>query len=377
MGKPSFRFRRVGVGLATALAGFICFSCTCPGEVAVTRDSSRLDCDQGRAGAFGINVGNLSWDALLQDNVLAALTQSGVGWIRINMYWGFTEHTRGQVDWRPTDAALSRLQRANIKALVTINGPTPCWALQDPRNCSSPQWAPENVTDWVQYVTAVVSRYRDRVHYWEIWNEPDLIHSMDVGDSNRRLNIYRDQILVPGAQAVHRADPNAKVIGPVFAAIPSGHTEMGSDLDRAFAQVMSGSGAHLVDIVSFHAYYPEDINEKAIAFRIAMRKVGMGGKPIWITETGLPPDKLGIAAEVRGTAYGESRQAAFVTDAIKVLATGNAQKVFWFALTDSQVSGVHTNHYGLVNNSDYRSYNWKPRPAYITLQNVIRSTCSK
>lgn len=375
-----FPFALVGSGSFTILLSLLVLICILPlKRAAAADDSSQMDCNHGRAEALGVNLGNLSWDALLADNIVTGLTQSGVGWIRINMYWGWTERTRGQFDWKAADAALVRLHKAGIKVLITISGPTPCWAMQSRGNCISPQWAPENVNDWVYFVTAVVSRYKNQVHYWEIWNEPDLIQSIDIQDPNERLNVYRDRILIPGAQAVHRTDPSAKVIGPVFAAVPSGQSDMGPNLNRAFARVMTGPAAQLVDIVSFHSYYPDDANAKAIAFRNAMRAAGMGGKPIWITEIGMSPERLGLTTSERGLSYVESKQADFLTNQIsKVLFSGNAQKVFWFALTDSEnSSGEHTNHFGLIQNNDYKTYPWRPRLAYTALQNLVHANCSR
>ncbi len=355
------------------------------GEVPAARASGSspwMECDaSGRAGAIGINVNNLSFDALASDNVIAALVKSGAGWVRISMYWGWIERAPGQFNWKAVDVGLNRLQAAQINALVTLAGPVPCWALDTTTGakCNSPRQTIPPVKPWVDFVTAAVSRYSKQVHYWEVWNEPDLIYSVDLDDPHERLTQYRDNILIPGAQAIHKADPAANVVGPALAAIPSGHTAVGTDLRNAFSTVMKGAGASNVDIVSIHSYFPDTVAAKVSALRDAMRAAGMGTKPIWITEVGLKTEALGGNEARMGVKHAESRQAQFLQDEVgQALSNGSGSKVFWFALTDSaNKDGEHSNHFGLINNSDYKSFSWQPRPAYSGLQQMIQSACSK
>jgi hypothetical protein len=109
----------------------------------------------------------------------------------------------------------------------------------------------------------------------------------------------------------------------------------------------------------------------------------MNSKPIWITEAGLHTVQLGIAMSnlksLDNLNFAESKQAQFLTDQLNTVIThGNAQKVFWFALTDStNGSGTHTNHYGLIDNSDFKTFSWKPRPAFLSLQGLVHSACMK
>jgi GH35 family endo-1,4-beta-xylanase len=344
----------------------------------------QFQCDSsGRSGAIGINVNNIGFPSLNSDQVISALSQSGAGWVRVSIFWGWTERQRGVFNWQEIDQGLSKLQAAHMSVLITITGPVPCWAFGTNTNCTSPRNTIPPVKEWTAFVTAVVQRYSHQVNYWEIWNEPDLIQSIDLPDATQRLVQYRDDILIPGAEAVHSADPNAKVVAPAFAAIPSGHTGMGPDLIHAFTMVMKGAGAHLVDIVSFHSYYPEDINQKAIFVHNAMLGMEMNSKPIWITEAGLHTVQLGIAMSnlksLDNLNFAESKQAQFLTDQLNTVIThGNAQKVFWFALTDStNGSGTHTNHYGLIDNSDFKTFSWKPRPAFLSLQGLVHSACMK
>jgi hypothetical protein len=327
----------------------------------------------GRTDSIGININNLAFSEINSDNVITALDQSGVGWVRANIYWGWIERQRGAINWQPIDAALDRLAAAHVTAMVTINGPVPCWASGGPKGCSDAHMVAPPVSEWVSFVKTVVTRYKQRVHYWEIWNEPDLVPAINEPDPAKRLQEYRNNILIPGAQAVHSVDPTAKVIGPTFAGIPGGHTGMGPDLHRALVTVLSPPASSLIDIVSFHSYFPEDINAKAIEVRNAMREVGMpDDKPIWITEIGLPRSHLAWAGQqYRGRGDLMQRQSDFVHQQTSmVLSHGNAQRVFWFTLSGTSDKD---DDYDLIDRTGATT--WSPRPAYTRLQSLVSGSC--
>lgn len=340
---------------------------------AIPQGPAWLECNaDGKAGALGINVNNLSFGALESDNVMTALRNTGVAWIRINMYWAWTEREKGQFDWKDSDEAIARLQAAHINALITISGPVPCWALSSSGSgpCTKPQWTPPPGGEWSAYVAEVVKRYSRWVHYWEIWNEPDLIYDTGIADPKQRLVRYRDDILIPAAATVHRVDPNAKVVAPAFAAVPSGQTGPGPELEQALITTLSGSAASDVDIISLHSYFPESAENKAASARSALHRAGLGNKPIWITEDGIGTD---TPSQLKDPKFNAGNQASFLSQEISgALESRAVQKIFWFALTDSM---GHSNDYGLVGNRDYSTFSWTPRPAYTQLQKLAAGQC--
>jgi GH35 family endo-1,4-beta-xylanase len=362
---------RIGVILAGLCIGFLAGTQSAAAQPATSGTATWLRCNSnGRSDSIGINVNNIGFPGLKSGAVIEALDQSAVGWVRINIYWGWTEQQRGAFNWQVIDDGLDRLEAAHVTPLVTITGPVPCWALGGPKGCKDARNTTPPAAEWTSFVRTVVTRYKQRVHYWEIWNEPDLAPSNDEPDPTRRLEEYRDNILIPGAQAVHSVDPTAKVAGPTFAGIPAGHTGMGPDLRRALLTVLKGRGADLIDIVTFHSYFPEDINAKAIEVRDVMKELGIGQKPIWITETGLGPQHLGMAAKVQGRNYVLGQQSKFLQEqTFTVLSHGNAQKVFWFSLTAPSNA---QDDYGLI---DAPGGTWRPRPAFSMLQSLVTSSC--
>jgi hypothetical protein len=329
-------------------------------------------CEQGRAMSLGVNISAYG-DMVTSGPMLQALEQSGVGWARTYIQWGWVERAPGVYDWQIVDADLGKeVGTAHLHVLGVIMGPTPCWSLEYPdKNCARPQQALPKKEDWSKFVSAVVSRYKDRISYWEIWNEPNNLPFLNVQDIDQRLNGYREQILIPGAQAVHAAQPWAKVVAPVFGASQMSNKELTDN----FKLAMKAPAAQLVDVVSFHAYSPAcDLNEKAIEMRNAMRSMGIANKSVWITETGIILGPVRVAA-TSATQMKSIQANHMQTNVASVLASGNVQKVFWFDLTDGHDSltvKTSSQHFGLVDVTDTQ---FKARPAFTALQQLAQSLC--
>jgi len=371
--RPFLYFSLVST-LALSGCGAVITNFATDSQSSQSKQPSWIQCtSNSTAGSVGINVNNLSFQALESPNLIDALQQSGAGWVRINLYWAWRETSENQFDWSGIDDAISNLQAAHLNLIVTLDGPVPCWALanQSVSVCTQPQWTIPPTDLWLQFVNAAVSRYKDRIHYWEIWNEPDLPQSIDIVDPIQRLTSYRDSILTPTSEAIHDLDSSATVLGPTFAAIPEGNTAPGIELQSALALVLGGPTPPSVDIITLHSYFPYRAYAKSESAHIGLASAGIADRPVWITEEGANLEDLPSSIDP------EQERASFLTQEMSQPQDGVApQKIIWFAATDSQNgSGVHTNDYGLINNIDYVNYVWTPRATFTALQNLIGNAC--
>ncbi len=66
---------------------------------------------------------------------------------------------------------------------------------------------------WLDYVRETVGRYKDRVHAWEIWNEPGeaTFWSGGAGDYAR--------LLVRTAGVIKGVDPGARIVAPATSGV--------------------------------------------------------------------------------------------------------------------------------------------------------------
>jgi hypothetical protein len=90
------------------------------------------------------------------------------------------EPSRGDYQWTKFDNQINLLEQYGFDMVGNLLF-TPQWASLHPEetqtNISILQYsayAPENMTDWENFVRAVVTRYGNQIKTWEIWNEPNI-----------------------------------------------------------------------------------------------------------------------------------------------------------------------------------------------------------
>jgi len=212
------------------------------------------------------------------------LNDMSVRWTRIAFSWVLVQPSKNQFDWSAYDRIVDACTAKHIQILATLGGhfdspPVPAWAGKSLEDVIT------NHPEFLQtFIGAWVSRYKDRIHYWEILNEPDGQH-LDL-----TLRDYVEKILKPSFRIIKTADPEAKVLPCSYNHLPSA----GSVLQprESFWDMARG----YYDIANVHEYADWDIfrtqpvaNEEEQhlrEFRELMEKHGEGSKPFWVTEIG-------------------------------------------------------------------------------------------
>ncbi|MDP2954748.1 MAG: hypothetical protein Q8O76_15700, partial [Chloroflexota bacterium] len=153
---------------------------------------------------------------------------------------------------------------------------------------------PDDLDDFGDFVYAVVSRYRGRIKYYQIWNEPNIYP--EWGEQPVDPIAYT-QLLKVGYTRAKEADPEAVIISAGLA--PT--TEMGPKnlSDLVFLQKMYDAGAKgYFDIMSVQGYGlwtgPDDRRtdpsrtnfSRPRLIREIMVRNGDEDKPIWAGEVG-------------------------------------------------------------------------------------------
>ncbi len=240
----------------------------------------------------------------------------GVKWMRDEFNWGHLEPEKGKWNWERFDHSVDTATKHGI----SIFGLLCYWA----------PWAkphtPEGIADYCNYVRTVVGRYKDRIHYWEIWNEPNIFFWTGTTEQYAEL-------MKAAYDADKQADPSAKVIGCCTA---------GTDL-KFIEKVLQCGDYDKFDILSIHPYrYPptpeetDFIGEMKRADQL-LRKYG-GPKPIWITEMGWPTNQGLIGSS-------ESKQAAMIARTyMQAIASGVVQKVFWYNFRNDGLDMSYNEH---------------------------------
>ena len=243
---------------------------------------------------------------------LDLIAGAGFRWIRQEFTWEDLEvhHDDWFVDlrnneirnaWHKYDRIVELADARDIEIIARLSNP-PAWsrAAGDELGAKAP---PDHLSDYGDYVEAVVSRYAGRIQYFQIWNEPNCCE--EWGTRPVSPEQYAE-LLREGYTRAKAANPDVVILtAPLAQTIEMDYYPGGLN-DFLFLQRLyrAGGGDHF-DILAINDYglwsgptdrrmRPRVINySRALYLRDIMRRNGDGEKPIWISEMGwnsTPPD---------------------------------------------------------------------------------------
>jgi hypothetical protein len=306
---------------------------------------------------FGINAGALFHIGVdNMDNIdlkgrkrLAIAKYIGAVWQRNDFWWGVIEPEKNKYDWRLADKAVETYKSFGFNLLVIL-----CYNSAWSKNLS-PNSEGE-VRNYGDYVYNMVSRYKDYVKYWEVWNEPNI---SEFWSPEPNVENYT-KILKEAYRRAKEADPDCKVIGCVTA---------GTALEF-IEKVLQLGGGDYMDIISVHPYQHEtpedDKGQIALIHNLhdMLRKYNVD-VPIWITEVGWVSAESGDAVE----------QAKKVVKLyVHCLSFPYIKRVYYFNLDDwgaARNEGLEGGHFGLV------YVDLMPKPSLVAYHTVARLLSDK
>jgi hypothetical protein len=131
---------------------------------------------------FGVQV-HPSWNLQIDDQKLARTKDIGAKVVRLGLSWRLLEpNQKGVYDYNWYIPAFDNLIEdyySNGVEILLMMGENPCWASDDPdKNCQNYDfdfWCPsQREQDYAEAFDFVVSRYKDKVSAFEVWNEPNV-----------------------------------------------------------------------------------------------------------------------------------------------------------------------------------------------------------
>jgi hypothetical protein len=261
------------------------------------------------AGFFGMHINhpNTPWPT------------NPIGSVRLwdtNTGWDQVETAQGTYDWSLLDSRVNQALAAGADVLYNL-GRTPGWAKCSSSNsaCGSGvpvtcsyddqsagligQCYPPNDLNtsghgsnqhWIDWVTAVATRYRGRIKYYETWNEPD-IAGMWQGTNAQLVRMEQDaHCIVIGVGCNSEShynmtgiDTSALITTPGFA------STSGVTAAKAVSGFLAAGGGAYADVIAFHGYLrpgqdAEQVFNVTAAVQNALSAVGLQAKPIFDTE---------------------------------------------------------------------------------------------
>jgi hypothetical protein len=227
-----------------------------------------------------------------QEKTLEMARAAGIGWIKQQFSWEEIEPRRkGEFDWVKYDRIVDLAEQYGMQIIARLDRP-PAWARQNSQFSASP---PGDLADYGDFVHEFVRRYRGRVRFVQIWNEPNL--SAEWGFQRVDAAAYT-RLLEVAYRRAKEADPDIVVLSAPLAITLEDASMRGNHNDLVFLEQMyqSGAGGYF-DILSANAfgldYPPEEppdpnvLNFRRVELhREIMERYGDGGKSVWINEYG-------------------------------------------------------------------------------------------
>ena len=232
---------------------------------------------------------------------------AGFTWVRQQFAWEDIEiHGKGDfIDrrndatgpisaWLKYDHIVALVEQYGLRLIVRLSQP-PAWS--QPEGTTNPYTPPEDFDDFVDYAVAVASRYRGRIHHYQVWNEPNLYP--EWGDQTVNAEAYTD-LLCRTYDALKAVDPAIVVISGTLG--PTIDLSGRNAYDLLYLQRMYQAGAgDCFDVLSVQGYGlwsgPTDrrlrqvtVNyQRHLWIRDMMVANGDAHKPIWISEAAWNP----------------------------------------------------------------------------------------
>jgi len=238
-----------------------------------------------------------------RDRTVRMAREAGIVWAKQQFSWEEIEKRKNEYDWIKADQIVATFEKYGMQIIARLDRPPP-WTHRDKSIAQSP---PDNFNDYGDFVESFVKRYKGRVRFIQIWNEPNIFPEW----GNRPVDSAGYAALLEIAyRRAKAADPNVRVLSAPLAitlgegwAPNSPYWRHMNDLDYLEELYKLGWKNHF-DILSAPAFGlqstpddppdPAQLNfQRVVLARQIMEKYGDANKAVWINEYGwnaAPPD---------------------------------------------------------------------------------------
>lgn len=178
---------------------------------------------------------------------LNLVRELGFSWVKQRFEWRYVEpHVKGKTEWNEPDRIVDAVSTAGLKLIARIDN-QPRWTRSDPA------WPidgpPDKLSDFGDFLRAMAERYRERIHAYQIWNEPNL--AREWGNKPPNPAQYVEMLKVAHA-AIKAADPAATVISAGLSPTTASGAIAMPDVEFATKMYQAGAKPYF-DLLGVHA----------------------------------------------------------------------------------------------------------------------------
>ena len=341
-------------------------------KVGTIQPKASLDIKKSR---IGLGFEKLDRDVFEPEKAYPFVAQTGAKWARLQSGWQRTEQEKGVYNFAWLDSIVDNMIKIGVEPWLCL-----CYgnALYSPEAAEHfgavgcpPIFSEEAKEGWRNYVKATVEHYKGRIHYYEVWNEPDGPWCWKHGPNPEELGAFT----IETAKYCKEADPSCEVIG--FATC---RTERFNFVEQL---AMTGVCAHL-DGISYHCYKIHDQEfEDTYKFYDELRKRFNPGLKIFQGESGTQSRHDGNGA-LRKAHWTPKKQAKFLLRHLLIDIACGAEFTSYFSCMDmiealnGKVGDVNSyldyGYFGVVgadfDENGRSTGTYSPKPSFKALQNL-------
>ncbi len=340
--------------------------------------------------------------------MLGMIRDAGFRWLRQEFPWedlevdGRGQFTDSRLDrdgdgqpdtidtWLKYDQIVDLTEAFGLRLMARLSNP-PAWTRADPD--AGDRAPPDDLADFVNFVTTLASRYRGRISHYQIWNEPNIYP--EWGENPIDPAGYAE-LLCRAYHALKAVDSDILVIsGAIAPTIALDGSRNLSDL--VFLQALyDHGGSACFDVLSAQGYGlrsgPTDRRLRATSVNVArhvyyrdiMVRNGDAHKPIWLSEAAwnatldaeLPPEQISLYG-----AYGNVTQAQAARympifyERIQQEWPWIGNVMYWFFTRKDPFEADQAFYYFRMAEPDYQPEkpSFTPLPVYHSVQDYLRN----
>jgi hypothetical protein len=289
------------------------------------------------------------------------LVPLGIKRLRIQTGWAKTEKEKGKYEWAWLDHIVNDAVERGLQPWLQLSYGNTIYKGGGGINLAGGIPSSEEALHaWDNWVAAMVTRYKDKVVEWEIWNEPNFgDNEMNTTEITARLNIRTIDI-------IKRIQPEARVSG-----LAMGHIDL--DFANIFFKILAEKGKlKLFDNMVYHdyVYNPDSNYPKVQQLREVLDKYDPN-MPLRQGENGAPSMKGEGRGAIGNHDWTELSQSKWVTRRMLGDLGHDIQSSVFTIIDIAYTAGPITklNVKGLIE-SDSTKRAIRPKMAYYAVQNV-------
>lgn len=283
-------------------------------------------------------------------SVMKLISDAGIDSVRDDAYWSTAEPRRGQLHIDPAwQTWLSKAHEHRLRPLLVLGYGNPFYD-----NNAKPI-APQVRAAFGNYASFVTRKLRDRVDFYEIWNEWDHDNPTDAGSSRDYATLVDETV-----QHIRAQNKHAKILAGAI-------TSRG--IDSGFAdRLLKADVLSNVDGLSLHPsvycrsaenHTPEHWIEWLRDVDTGFRSIAARPVPLYLTEMGWPSNEGKCGVD-------ERTQAAYLARSFFLARTvPDIKGMWWYDLINDG-----TDRSDLKQNLGLLEQNLQTKPAYQTLKAI-------